>query len=226
MIHYPITIIDNFFNDLDYIVSISKNITWYRDSEYRWPGERSKPISELDPEFHKYLLLKYFLLFYSSYDLHYKFMAKGVSYFQRIPEGLDIGWIHSDYPTIHTIIIYLTPNADPASGTAFFNPRTGYVDDSLQYEKTLYYKGELDKEVARKSSEKHKSQFIQTASCGNIYNRCVGFDGQLWHEAINLNTVQQERLTLITFIEELVISGSPLSNSRSLPFIRPMQSGN
>jgi len=220
MIHYPITIVDNFFDDPDYVVSLSHKATWYRDAEYRWPGERSQLIQELDSEFYKYLLFKYFLLFYPANDLNNKFIVNGTSYFQRIPAGLDLGWIHNDYPTLHTYMIYLTPNADPSSGTGLFTPRTGHVNDSLQYQKMQYYKGEIDKEVAQKYQQEHSSQFIQTVACGNVYNRCIGFDAHLWHGALNLNTAQEERLTLITFIEEIVTTKSPISNSKSLPFIR------
>ena len=220
MIHYPVTIVDNFFDNPEYVVSLSKNAQWRPDITYKWPGERSQSIEELDPEFYKYVLFKYFLLFYSASELNNNFIVNGTSFFQRIPAGLELGWIHSDYPSLHTFMIYLTPNADPSSGTGLFTPRTGHVNDSLQYQKTQYYKGEIDKEVAQKYQQEHSSQFIQTVACGNVYNRCIGFDAHLWHGALNLNTAQEERLTLITFIEEIVTTKSPISNSKSLPFIR------
>lgn len=221
MIHYPVTIVDDFFDNPDYVVSLSKNAQWHIDETYKWPGERSQTIEELDPQFYKYLLFKYFLLFYPAADLNHKFLVNGTSFFQRIPAGLELGWVHNDYPTIHTFIIYLTPNADVSSGTGLFALRTGHAYDALQDEKILYYKGEVDKETARKYQQEHSSQFIQTVACGNVYNRCVGFDAHLWHGALDLDAgPQEERLTLITFIEELVATKSPISNSKTFPFIR------
>ena len=220
MLNYPITITDNFFEDPDFVVSLTEKAKWSNEDNGRWPGERSQPLDEIDPEFFEFLLRRYFLQFFDKQDFDGRFMMNATSLFQRIPAGLDLGWIHADYPKVHTFIIYLTQDADPSSGTGFYIPKSSNVRDDLQYEKASYYRGELDKITARHYAEKHNGQFIQTAYCGNVYNRCVGFDSHLYHGAVDLDNGGRDRLTLITFIDEIVSKKSPLMNSRNRPFIR------
>jgi len=82
--------------------------------------------------------------------------------------------------------------------------------------------GQMTTDEARAAAAKHNDQYVQTAYCGNVYNRCVGFDSQLAHGVVNydVNTPEQERLTLICFIDEITANRSPIGNSRIKPFIR------
>ena len=113
MIHYPITITDNFFDDPEYVLSIAEKGTYTNPDAGRWPGVRSQPLHEIDGEFFNYLLQRYFLMFFPKEDFYGDFKAHAVANFQRIPPGVENGWVHMDYPKTHTFLIYLTPDADP-----------------------------------------------------------------------------------------------------------------
>lgn len=222
MIHYPITITDNFFDDPDWVVGLSKKARYTNPDGGLWPGVRSQPLHELDNEFNQYVLQRYFLQFFSHREMTRNWGCQSASYFQRISSKIDFGWIHHDYPQVHTFIIYLTPGADPSSGTGFFKEKNFDRVDYRQQERSGHHSGQTSPEVARAAAEEHNSQYVQTAYCGNVYNRCVGFDSQLAHGVVNydVNTPEEERLTLITFIDEITGGRTPIANSRSKPFVR------
>jgi hypothetical protein len=222
MIHYPITITDDFLEDPDYVVELSKTATYTNPDGGRWPGVRSQPLHDLDNDFYQYLMQRYYLMFFSHEELERDWRARATSYFQRIPSNLDHGFIHHDHPKVHTFIIYLTPGADPESGTGFFQGRTWDQTDNRHNEKLDYYTHKITPEESRVHADEHNGQYIQTAFCGNVYNRCVGFDSNLAHGVVNYktNTENQERLTLITFVDEITSTRTPLGSSRSKPFVR------
>ena len=41
---YPVTIVDNFFDDPDEIVEMAENLKWYPPSLGNWPGLRTKQL--------------------------------------------------------------------------------------------------------------------------------------------------------------------------------------
>lgn len=222
MIHYPITITDDFFEDPDWVVGLSQRATYTNPDGGLWPGVRSQPLHELDFEFHQFTLQRYFLQFFSHREMEQHFNLRAAMYFQRISSKMDFGWIHHDYPQVHTFLIYLTPDADPSSGTGFYTHKNFDKSNYQKQEREKHHLGQIPPEQARAAAAKHNDQYVQTAYCGNVYNRCVGFDSQLAHGVVNydVNTPEQERLTLICFIDEITANRSPIGNSRIKPFVR------
>ena len=122
-------------------------------------------------------------------------------YFQKVEEDYYGGWIHNDYPSIHTSIIYLTPNMSLNSGTSMYQLKSLTQTDSDDIKNKLYL-GKITKEEAEKHRIKHNNQYEQTVHYSNIYNRCISFDGNIHHGA-NTFENKKERLTLIIFWDEL-----------------------
>jgi hypothetical protein len=221
MLHFPTTIHDNFLPDPQGVIALSERGT-YKPCPYgRWPGTRSQPLIEFDQEFFTHFLTRYFLQFYDhDYLMSDKFHCSAISYFQKIPPNLDMGWVHSDHPFIISLILYLTPDADPRSGTAFYRPKSFETIVSNESKKKDYYLGKIEKEESVPYRKAHNSGFVQTGFIGNQFNRLLAFDSQLWHGVQDFDTGENERLTMITFIDTVVAKSYPISRSRYFPLFR------
>ena len=219
MIHFPTTITDNFFDDPWYVIDLANRVDYKPSSSGNWPGVRSESLEVIDKEFFNYFIKRFYLQFYDyEYITSGMFGVRAQTYFQKIT-GEEQGWIHSDYPHTHTIINYLTPGARADTGTCLYKKRNEDIRDDLQETKLQYYRGNVSKEVADEARELHNEQFIEDTRVGNIFNRCVAFDSQLWHGAQGFDS-KEERLTMITFVTHVICKGTPLAASRSMPFIR------
>ena len=61
-----------------------------------------------------------------------------------------------------------------------------------------------------KALESHNSKFLEKTVFKNIYNRMIMYDGHEYHAANSFyNTNQDERLTLVWFIDGITIEKSP-----------------
>ena len=61
---YPITIVDDFFEDPDGIVEMAKSMKYYTPNTGNWPGTRTKNLHVEDKRFFNYFGQKLHLLFY------------------------------------------------------------------------------------------------------------------------------------------------------------------
>ena len=115
---WPITCVDNFFDNPDEIVKFA-NTCEYEKSKYgAWPGRRTKPLHLVDFNFFRKLTTKIISLIYEMQNNNVQIMAN--SYFQKI-KGSDYaneGWVHDDRGLEFTSIIYLTK--DNNCGTSIF----------------------------------------------------------------------------------------------------------
>jgi len=118
MNYFPTTIIDNFLPDPNWVrdFALSDKIEWHTDEKGMWPGERSQMLFEVDNNLFQFIMQRYLTHFYSPDDLD-KVTFTARMQFQKINASYDKGWVHNDHPFISTFILYLTPNANPKSGT-------------------------------------------------------------------------------------------------------------
>ena len=221
MLHFPTTIIDNFLDEPNDFVNLaySNKIKWDKDETGSWPGMRSPSLREIDYELCDWMMQKYLQIFWNNAEIN----MKANSFFQRIPSNVQSGWIHLDnVRNIHTFIIYLNPNPNPKSGTSLFTPKS---NEAITYGdldvKSKYYKGEISKEEENPSLLNHQSNFIEDIFVPNKFNRLFGFDGHSWHGVKNYDSnTQDDRLTLITFIEDLTTTRTPINRSKSFTLTR------
>ncbi len=86
----------------------------------------------------------------------------------------DRTWVHADHTTIWSGVVYLTPNAPTAAGTAFFrHNETGYDEYP-------------DDELQRKKCEQDASllpRWSVTDQVGNRFNRLILFRGKRFHSS-------------------------------------------
>ena len=215
---YPITIVDNFFEDPDEVVKLTKDIKWYKPDIGNWPGERTKQIHHELPRFFKYFGERIHWLFHDQTPEYWNLQA----HFQRIkPFGDDQwdkrnqGWIHQDIDTWFGGIVYLNPDPSPNSGTSIYSTKQGY---SLQYKEEmgmkekLYLGKDFDMDEYNKAFDSMREQYVETCSVENVYNRFVLFNGQTHHGVKTFGT--KERLTLNFFGMEMTGKKPPLVRAR------------
>ena len=224
MIHFPTTVIDDFYDRPDDVVKMAQSdkIEWRPHESGNWPGVRSQPIHTLDMEFWSWTIKKYLNCFWPNEELtRMNIQFNATSFFQRIPSKYTQGWIHSDYPDIHTMIHYLTPDADPKSGTALYVPKNMNTSSKYNDWKRKYYRGEISKEEQDPYMKLNNEGFVEDCFFSNKYNRVIGFDSHIWHGVKDFATnTEEERLTIVTFIHQVVANGLPVTRMRSVPLTR------
>ena len=215
---YPITIVDDFFDDPDEIVKISQSLKWYKPDIGNWPGERTKQLHTEEPWLFNYFGERIHWLFHDEVPEYWKLQ----SHFQKIkPFGDDQwdkrnqGWIHQDVDTWFGGIVYLTKDPSPNSGTSIYTVKNGY---SLQYreemkkKEDLYLGKDLDMDEYNEAFDSMREQYVETCSVENVYNRFVLFSNKTHHGVKTFGT--KERLTLNFFGMEITGKKPPLVRAR------------
>jgi hypothetical protein len=227
---FPTIVVDNFLESPDYVRNRALKLDFH-PTDGTWPGKRTLSLNQCDPELFEYLCKKFF-------SLHYDFLNrvdwKLTAHFQLIEpfdddkqHTFNRGWIHTDHNKLLAGILYLTPDADPDTGTSLFKPKTAEIETKLllddQIERIEFYKNdkklyssnkqdakedlynnkEIDLEYYSKRLNEFNSQFDETVHVKNIYNRLICFDANEWHAANNFQTGTGSRLTLVYFVDSV-----------------------
>ena len=218
MHNIPVTVLDNFFDDPDAVRELAIQQKFEVDSLARWPGKRTKPIHEISTELHTMLCARLFSLFY---DFRVDNLSWAVdATFQKVDASYKEGWIHSDAKdSVLSAIIYLTPNADINSGTSIYRRKkeNKFANTKNNDKKMAYLAGEINNVDIEKYRLENNSQFEETIKVGNVYNRLIAFDSQLFHAAQSFfgnEEEDNERLTLVLFTNSLIAGRSPVFRSK------------
>ena len=214
MFQFATTCVDNFFKYPDEMVNLANTLEYKPHSEGMWPGTRSPELHLVNPALKNAICTKYFRLHLAAPMVGYKANA----YFQKINAESGKGWVHNDYPYLHTTLIYLTKNCNLNSGTSLYVPKKGVgpiYTTRNNMKKREFNLGKLSTEEAEKFRVESNSDFEETVRFANVYNRCIGFDAMEWHAA---NEFAQEdekepRLTLIIFWSEISSSQTGLQRA-------------
>ena len=212
----PVTVLDNFLDDPDKIRNWALSLEYFPDPDGRWPGLRSKQLSELNKPFFDLICGKYFSQFF---DLRTEQVQWVVSMqFQIVGEKYHSGWVHSDEGTAQvTGIVYLTPNSNLNGGTSIYQEKKNIIANAHYHTevKENLYLNKISNEEAIKYRDEHNSQYEETIRVSNIYNRLISFDSHLHHAAQDFFGKDTEsRLTLVFFVNELLVNNSPINRVR------------
>jgi hypothetical protein len=204
----PSIIIDDFFNDPYTVrqIGLQHSVDAHPDKITGgvFRGLRSNNIGSFEPSLRDYVLLKICKSYFSSQltirdikDVKYN------SYFQLTDNTWGKGWVHSDNCLV-TGILFLTPDANPESGTNLFRSKkktTRVLHDHIKKHGNTSPEIRKSKEYLTAMNE-NNSQFYQTVSVKNVFNRSFTFDGSTFHAADHFfgETKETSRLTLTTFI--------------------------
>jgi len=201
---WPTIVVDNFFDNPEKIIEVSKKFTFKKHPQGRWPGERCDDISILDNKMFNWINYKIVRLLYPMN--HEQMGWKAMQYFQRIDGNVynTEGWVHSDSPDEFTAIIYLSNHKN--CGTSLFSKKTFFNSVSHLKEKQDMY---LNKDVKNglKGLKINNDQFEKTLTIKSKFNRLVLFDANQFHAADSFTEKEnenEERFTLITFFSSLI----------------------
>ena len=199
--NYPLTIIDDFFEDPDGIVEIANSLQYTPTEDGRWPGARTPTLSESNPDLFAYLGNKIHNIFYMR-----PFSWRMMMHFQKIQpfhenvwNKKNRGWVHQD-PHPFGGIIYLNKNPEINTGTSIFRVKKGFArmkDEDLRCKESLYLEQDIPQEQYDSHWDNVNNQFIETITVENVYNRLLLFDGSCYHGVKTFGS--QERLTLNFF---------------------------
>ena len=215
---YPITIVDDFFEDPDAIVEMANELKYYTPNTGNWPGTRTKNLHIEEPRFFRYFGSKLHLLFYESVPDYWNLQC----HFQLIHpfckdkyDNKNRGWIHQDIDTWFGGIVYLSKNPCPNSGTSVFTPKHGFshqTSEEIQQKEKLYKEGVVDIDEYNEAWDSMREQYTETVTVENVYNRFVLFSGKTHHGVKTFGT--KPRLTLNFFGMNMTGHLPPLLRTR------------
>ena len=200
---YPITIVDNFFEDPDGIVEIANELKYYTPNTGNWPGQRTKNLHVEEPRFFTHFGSKLHLLFYETVPEYWNLQC----HFQMIHPFCDDknskknrGWIHRDIDTWFGGIVYLKKDPEPNTGTSVYKVKKGYSHQyakEIEQKEALYRSEVVSDSDYTKAYDSMRDQFEETVTVANVYNRFVMFNGNTHHGVQTFGTTP--RLTLNFF---------------------------
>jgi hypothetical protein len=209
---WPTICIDNFFSNQKEILKFAKSLDYAPSRNGHWPGERTKPLHELDPIFFNHITLK---IVASLYPNEWENISwKATSYFQKIDSRWKgPGWVHQDVHKQISSVIYL--NGDTNCGTVLYKPNTHNTIPSVNEIKNLANLNpiKMKSNDYKKALEEHNKKFTQTVVFNSEINRCIIFDSYQYHAVDNFNVSNKdERITIITFFDSIYrCDGKPLN---------------
>ena len=223
---FPTLVVDNFYDNVDAVRELALSLS-FDVSENSYPGKRTKGLHEVAPKFFEYSCNKLFSLYY---DYYTPVKWNVATSFQLIdPYDTDplnvknLGWIHKDINAVFAGVIYLTPDANPDSGTRIYKIKDGISEEEANntqhHSHKLYGDNKIDDDYL-KAIKTHKSHFEETINVKNYYNRLITFDSNSYH---GVETVYSEssRLTQVFFVTEVnAASKPPISRMNSYTFIK------
>ena len=209
---FPTTIVDNFFDDPMMVRKFALEQEFLPDPTYKWPGLRTNFLHNIDPKFFGNTMRQFLTLFYPP-DVECAWAA--TAQFQLVPKEYDQGWVHLDGALV-TGIVYLNDEDIPNSGTTIYKPKTpgtglihgDKIEESFKHpDRTSEFE---------KYREENNNQFEESVVVKNRFNRLLAFDSHLYHAANDFknNTNTSDRLTLVFFINKLVVDHYPLQRSK------------
>ena len=200
---YPITIVDNFFEDPDGIVKLAESMKYYTPNTGNWPGTRTKNLHVEDPRFFNYFGQKLHLLFYESVPEYWNLQC----HFQLIHPFCEDkyskknrGWVHKDIDTWFGGVVYLQKNPEPDTGTSVYKVKRGYSHQfaaEIEKKEQLYRSEGISDEEYEPAYDAMINQFEETVSVANVYNRFVLFNSTTHHGVQTFGS--KPRLTLNFF---------------------------
>lgn len=216
MHHFPVTILDNFFEYPDQVREFALKQKYEPDRENQWPGVRTSEIYGLNKDLWTQFTRKAFSLFYNFDKEDVEWSVK--SSFQKISAKYSGGWVHTDMPEILTGIVYLNPNTSLEYGTSIFYRKKKHPFASIKNleEKKSFYRHELTNNDIEKYRLENNNQFEEVIRVSNAYNRLVLFDSHLFHSANGYfgNGNEDERLSLVFFLVKLSAESYPVARTK------------
>jgi Family of unknown function (DUF6445) len=203
---YPVTVIENFYENPDAIrkFALAQKYTFCHERQnlkYVYPGSRTKDLFDLDVGLHEKICKKLVSVFHNS---EHDYMRWALSTnFQSVTAEYDQGVIHTDHDTVFAGVLYLTPDAPLNSGTSLFKKNKSF--DEKKYLQALddndkkFRAGNIEMDTA------YHSMFDEVVRVNNVYNTLIIYEGRHYHAANQFfgKTMQNSRLAQVFFINKI-----------------------
>lgn len=203
---YPVTVIENFYENPDAIRKFAlaqeyKSCFEQEKPSYGWPGSRTKDLFELDKSLFEKVCKKLVSVFHNT-DHDYMRWAITTS-FQSTTADYGKGVMHTDTNTIFAGILFLTPDAPLNGGTSLYRKNATF--DEKKYQSALDLNDEVYKSGGKIVPTDYHSMFDEVVRVNNVYNTLILFEGDQYHAAHQFfgDTLQNSRLTQTFFINKI-----------------------
>ena len=203
---YPVTIIENFYENPDAIrkFALAQKYTFCHDRpnlKYVYPGGRTKDLFDLDSTLHENISKKLVSIFHNS---EHDYMRWALSTnFQSVGAEYNAGVIHTDHDTIFAGVLYLTPDAPLNGGTSLFKKNKTFDESkylhALDDNDARFRTGKIQMDTA------YHSMFDEIVRVNNVYNTLIIYEGRHFHAANQFfgKTPKDSRLAQVFFINKI-----------------------
>lgn len=219
---FPITCVDNFYQDPDSVVEFANSLTFEKIPGI-YPGLRTNPLHLVNEKFFDLFCEKLFSLFFDYQQTPVKWNV--VTKFQKIlpftsdeDPVINSGWIHLDECSVAAGVIYLNKDTNLNAGTSIYqvkypdlyqNNITDYGDATPRID--LYAGEKIDIVEYRRKKIEQEILFEKTLDISNVYNRLILYDSETWHkESSFIINSQDARLTQVFFIKSVESYNFPI----------------
>lgn len=203
---YPVTIIENFYENPDAVrqFALSQKYQFRRelkDAKYVFPGCRTKDLSIINKPLFEKVCNKIVSIFHNT-EHDYMRWAITTS-FQSVSAEFERGIIHTDGNTIFAAVLYLSPDALLESGTSLFKPNKTF--DAAKYEQALKDNDKRFEAGQIAMDTSYHSMFDEIVRVNNVYNTLILYEGRHYHAANQFfgKTLKDSRLAQVFFVSKI-----------------------
>lgn len=203
---YPITVLDNFYDDPDEIrkFALSQKYQFRHelkdDLPFVFPGSRTKDLSVINKPLFEKVARKISALFHNLENDHFRWSI--TTNFQSVSEDYGQGIIHYDN-AIFAAVLYLSPDAPLESGTSLYEPNKSFDQEKYDAAHLENHKNFLRGVVKMNTS--YHSMFDEIVRVNNIYNTLILYEGHHFHAANAFfgQGLKDSRLTQVFFVNKI-----------------------
>lgn len=203
---YPVTIVENFYENPDAIrkFALKQQYTFcheVKDIDYVYPGCRTQDLSNLDKVLFDKICTKLVSVFHNAENDHMRWVI--TTSFQSVSAEYAQGVIHTDHNTIFAGVLYLTPDAPLNSGTSLFKKNKKF--DDKKYQQALEDNDAKFKAGEIAMSTDYHSMFDEIVRVNNVYNTLIIYEGRHFHAANHFfgKTLKDSRLAQVFFVTKI-----------------------
>jgi hypothetical protein len=205
MNHYPITVINNFYENPDEVRAFALTQKFefcheIKDISYTFPGSRTEDLSVINPDLFQKSCQKLTSVFHNfEHDI---MRWKITTCFQSVTEDFGSGVIHHDDNTVFAAVLYLTPKPANNSGTTLYKEAPSF--DFKRYQDSLIKNDHRFKNNEPVNKDYH-GMFDEIVTVHNVYNSLIFYEGHHHHAANHFfgKDLETSRLAQVFFAQRV-----------------------
>ena len=210
MKYFPLTIVDDFFPDVEYVLDLAKNVEYQDLGSTPFPGKISE---DVDKQLHDWVERKVLNIFWDTPVLQ-KYVESQVD-FQKIEPSLNYnyGLIHHEVDPKCAVVVYLNDNPTPDSGTSFYKLKDEYqyydenCSEYIEYIKeTTSFHGGIKSSNYEKIVESHQNKFEEIMRVQPKQNRMILYSPEVWHAQTSYGNYTRYTLRCFLHVVSMILN--------------------